>query len=167
MMMNPKLLETTVGAFIVLGVLALLFLSLNVSGLSIKEGTADTYRLYAHFDNAGSLSPRSKVSMAGVTIGRVVNIDLDKKTYMANVAMDIFKDVDNIPIDSTASISTSGLIGDQYVNISIGGESEYLVDGELFDDTQSAMVLEDLIGKFLFNATDSSDTQQKTNETTF
>ena len=155
--MRARTLEITVGVFIVAGLLSVFMLAMRVSGLSIQDGTADTYRLSANFDNAGSLSNRAKVSMAGVTIGRVVNISLEKNTYMAKVTMDIFSNVDNIPVDSTAIITTSGLLGEKYISISIGGAAEFLVDGETFDDTQSAMVLEDLIGKFLLGSVDSSE----------
>ncbi len=149
--MRMRTIEIGVGAFILAGVFALVLLALKVSGLSLS-GNSQTYQLHAEFDNIGSLTHRAKVSMAGVTIGRVVGIELNKKTYMARVTMAIDSDVDNIPVDSTAAIETAGLLGEKYIGISIGGAAEFLRPGERIDDTQSAIVLEDLIGKFMLGA---------------
>ena len=154
--MRMRTVEISVGAFMLAGILALMALALKVSGLSIKDAQ-DTYELHALFDNAGALKPRSKVSMAGVTIGRVKEIRLDKTTYMAEVVMDINQNIDNIPLDSTASIVTAGLLGEKYISISIGGDMEYLRAGDRFEDTQSAIILEDLIGRFLLGSVNKSD----------
>ena len=89
--------------------------------------------------------------MAGVTIGKVTAIDLDRDTYMGRVTLQLDKSVDNLPVDSTASILTAGLLGEKYIGISVGGEDSVLKDGGVIHDTQSALVLEDLIGKFLLN----------------
>ena len=149
--MRMRTVEISVGAFLLAGLFALVLLALRVSGLSVDSENS-SYRLYAEFDNVGSLTKRAKVSMGGVTIGRVVSIELDKKTYMARVVMDIQSKVDNIPVDSSAAILTAGLLGEKFVGISIGGAQEFYKDDETIDDTQSAIVLEDLIGKFLLGS---------------
>lgn len=157
--MRMRTIEISVGVFILAGMFALFLLALKVSGLSLT-GNSQTYELYAEFDHVGSLTHRAKVAMAGVTIGRVVGIELNKQTYMARVTMAIDSNVDNIPVDSTAAIETAGLLGEKYVGISIGGATEYLRPGELFDDTQSAIVLEDLIGKFMLGIVGKNDINQ-------
>ncbi|KZY92458.1 outer membrane lipid asymmetry maintenance protein MlaD [Oleiphilus sp. HI0073] len=129
------------------GMVALLFLALQVSGLSL-DSQKNSYRVYALFDDLGGLSVRGKVSMAGVTIGRVSSVTLEKETYSALVEMEIYSDVDNLTVDSVASIQTSGLLGDKYVAISVGGDEEVLADGDTIFDTQSALNLEKLIGAF-------------------
>ncbi|MBF6624770.1 MAG: outer membrane lipid asymmetry maintenance protein MlaD [Pseudomonas stutzeri] len=148
--MRIRTLEIGVGLFLLAGVLALLLLSLRVSGLSV--GNADTYKLYAYFDNIAGLTVRSKVTMAGVTIGKVTAIDLDRESYTGRVTLEIQQDIDILPFDSTASILTAGLLGEKYIGISVGGEEETLGDGDTIRDTQSSLVLEDLIGKFLLNS---------------
>jgi len=148
--MRIRTLEIGVGLFLLAGVLALLLLSLRVSGLSVAS--ADTYKLYAYFDNIAGLSVRSKVTMAGVTIGKVTAIDLDRESFTGRVTLEVQQDVDILPIDSTASILTAGLLGEKYIGISVGGEEETLGDGDTIRDTQSSLVLEDLIGKFLLNS---------------
>ncbi len=148
--MRIRTLEIGVGLFLLAGVLALLLLSLRVSGLSVNN--ADTYKLYAYFDNIAGLTVRSKVTMAGVTIGKVTAIDLDRESYTGRVTLEIQQDVDILPLDSTASILTAGLLGEKYIGVSVGGEEETLGDGDTIRDTQSSLVLEDLIGKFLLNS---------------
>ncbi len=148
--MQSRTLEIGVGLFLLAGLLALLLLALRVSGLS-AVGSGDTYRLYAYFDNVAGLTPRAKVTMAGVTIGKVLAVDLDKDSYTGRVTMELDRAVDNLPIDSTASILTAGLLGEKYIGISVGGEEDMLREGGVIRDTQSALVLEDLIGKFLLN----------------
>ena len=148
--MQSRTLEIGVGLFLLAGLLALLLLALRVSGLS-AVGSNDTYRLYAHFDNVAGLTPRAKVTMAGVTIGKVIAVDLDKDRYTGRVTLEVDSAVDNLPVDSTASILTAGLLGEKYIGISVGGEEEVLREGGEIRDTQSALVLEDLIGKFLLN----------------
>ncbi|MHB8823009.1 MAG: outer membrane lipid asymmetry maintenance protein MlaD, partial [Pseudomonadaceae bacterium] len=145
--MRIRSLEMGVGLFLLAGLLALLLLSLRVSGLSV--GNADTYKVYAFFDNIAGLTVRSKVTMAGVTIGKVTAIDLDRDSFTGRVTMEIQQDVDMLPVDSTASILTAGLLGEKYIGISVGGDEEALGDGDTISDTQSSLVLEDLIGKFL------------------
>lgn len=148
--MHKRTVELSVGAFMILGFLAMVFMALQVSGLTTAESDK-TYELVAYFDNAGSLKARSKVSMAGVTIGRVTSVSLDKERYMAKVTMAIDSNINNIPLDSTAAIMTAGLLGEQFINVSIGGEMDYLLPGNQFEDTQSALILEELIGKFMMN----------------
>lgn len=146
--MRIRMLEISVGAFMLAGILALVAMAVKVSGLSLTS-SGETYQLHAYFDNTGALKPRSKISIAGVVVGKVSTIELDKHTFMAKVVMDIDQRIDNIPIDSTASIVTAGLLGEQYISISIGGDEAFLRPGERFEDTQSALILEELIGKFL------------------
>ena len=149
--MQSRSLEVGVGLFLLAGLLALLLLALRVSGLSATS-SGDTYKLYANFDNIAGLTVRAKVTMAGVTIGKVTAIDLDHDSYTGRVSMEIEKRVNNLPLDSTASILTAGLLGEKYIGISVGGEEDLLKDGATIHDTQSALVLEDLIGKFLMNS---------------
>ena len=149
--MQSRSLEIGVGLFLLAGLLALLLLALRVSGLSATS-SGDTYKLYANFDNIAGLTTRAKVTMAGVTIGKVIAIDLDRDSYTGRVTMEVEKRVDNLPLDSTASILTAGLLGEKYIGISVGGEEDLLKDGSTIHDTQSALVLEDLIGKFLMNS---------------
>jgi phospholipid/cholesterol/gamma-HCH transport system substrate-binding protein len=149
--MQNRTLEVGVGLFLLAGILALLLLALRVSGLAATP-SADTYKLYAYFDNIAGLTVRAKVSMAGVTIGKVTAIDLDRDNFTGRVTMQLDKKVDNLPIDSTASILTAGLLGEKYVGISVGGDDKLLTNGGTIHDTQSSLVLEDLIGKFLLNS---------------
>lgn len=145
--MYQRSIEIVVGIFVLFGIGALIFLALQVSGLSM-DSQKQTYRVYAQFDDLGGLSIRGRVSMAGVTIGRVSNISLDKEAYSALVELEIYNEVDNLTTDSVAAIETSGLLGDKYVAISVGGDEEYLQEGDTIFDTQSALNLEKLIGAF-------------------
>lgn len=147
--MQQRQVELAVGVFILLGIIALAFLALKVSGLSFQEAGNQTYTVTAEFNNIGSLKPRAKVSIAGVTVGQVTNISLDPLSARAVVEMAINKEVDYLTTDSIAGIKTSGVLGEQYVSISVGGAPDILEDGDKIIDTQSAVVLEDLIGKFL------------------
>ncbi|KIH85328.1 outer membrane lipid asymmetry maintenance protein MlaD [Pseudomonas batumici] len=148
--MQNRTLEIGVGLFLLAGILALLLLALRVSGLSPTTST-ETYKLYAYFDNIAGLTVRAKVTMAGVTIGKVTAIDLDRDSFTGRVTMQVEKRVNNLPTDSTASILTAGLLGEKYIGLSVGGEDTLLKDGGTIHDTQSSLVLEDLIGKFLLN----------------
>ena len=148
--MRMRIMEISVGAFILAGMMALVGLALNVSGLSMSSSD-DTYTVYARFENIGGLTSRSKVTMSGVLIGHVTNIDLDKDQLVARVEMEIYDDVNFLSIDSSASILTAGLLGEKYIGVSVGFEEEYMQEGDYFEDTQSALVLEDLVGKFLMN----------------
>jgi|KBSSwiStaDraftv2_1062776.scaffolds.fasta_scaffold22999_5 phospholipid/cholesterol/gamma-HCH transport system substrate-binding protein len=147
--MRMPTIEISVGAFMLAGMLALGFLAVQVSGLSIHDSNRDTYKLYAHFTNASGLAVRAKVSVAGVVVGRVTAIKLDPKDTRAKVEMAIQKEVNFLTTDSIASIQTAGILGEKYISISVGGDPEMLADGQEITDTQSALVLEDLIGKVL------------------
>ena len=149
-MARTRLIEILVGAFMVAGLVALFFLAMKVSNLS-AAAPGDGYRLSARFDNVGSLKVRAPVSMAGVRVGRVEAIGFDKATYEAVVTLHIEDRYDTIPSDTFANIFTSGLLGEQYVGLSPGGSDQYLQDGEEFIHTQSALVLEQMIGQFLFS----------------
>jgi phospholipid/cholesterol/gamma-HCH transport system substrate-binding protein len=149
MIMRIRTIEISVGAFMLAGILAIGFLAIQVSGLSIHDSNRDTYKLYAHFTNASGLAVRAKVSIAGVVIGRVTAITLDPKDTRAKVEMAIQKDVNFITNDSIASIQTAGILGEKYISLAIGGDPDVLQDGGEITDTQSALVLEDLIGKVL------------------
>lgn len=145
--MTQRTTEIVVGMFMLVGLAALLFLALQVSGLSPKSAEG-TYTVYANFNDTGGLTPRGRVSMAGVTVGTIESISLSKETFQARVTMSIHGDIDNIPSDSSAVIRTSGLLGEQYIDISVGGDLESLREGDTFYSTQSAMNLERLIGNF-------------------
>ena len=147
--MQSRNIEITVGAFILLGIVALSFLVVQVSGLSFTEVGRKTYPLSAQFNTVAGLAPRAKVMVAGVSIGHVTDIHIDPVSVRAVVDMAIDQDVDYLTTDSIASIKTSGVLGDQYVSISVGGAEEILEPGDTIRDTQSAMILEDLIGKFV------------------
>ncbi|HJW04107.1 MAG TPA: outer membrane lipid asymmetry maintenance protein MlaD [Azospira sp.] len=147
--MNRKLLDLWVGVFVVIGFAALVFLALRVGNLS-GTNFAETYPLQAKFDNIGGLKVRGPVKSAGVLVGRVSAIRFDPQTYEAVVTMDVdtsFK----FPKDTFASILTSGLLGEQYVGLDVGGDEKMLAPGETIAKTQSAVVLEKLISQFLFN----------------
>jgi len=146
---RERMIEILVGAFMAAGFVALFFLAMQVSNLSASGG-GDVYRLTARFENVGSLKVRSPVTMAGVRVGRVADIRFDKSTYEAVVALHIERGFDTIPDDTFASIFTAGLLGEQYIGLSPGGSDVYLAEGDTFMHTQSAIVLEQMIGQFLF-----------------
>lgn len=145
--MYSRSIEAIVGVFIIIGGVALAFLAMQVSGLTL-DTQRETYKVYAQFDDLGGLSVRGRVSVAGVTVGKVSNISLDTKLYRALVEMEIYKDVDNLTVDTVASIQTAGLLGEKYISLSIGGDPEVLADGDTIFDTQSALNLEKLISAF-------------------
>ncbi|MDX1457981.1 MAG: outer membrane lipid asymmetry maintenance protein MlaD [Marinobacter sp.] len=145
--MAQRTTEFVVGLFMVAGFAALVFLALQVSGLT-PGGASDTYTVYARFNDAGGLSERGRVSMAGVTVGRIREITLDRETFQARVAIDLDAAVDNIPTDSSAIIRTSGLLGEQYIDISVGVDETAMKDGDVFYSTQSALNLERMISNF-------------------
>lgn len=145
--MYSRSIEAIVGVFIIIGGVALAFLAMQVSGLTM-DTQRETYKIYAQFDDLGGLSVRGRVSVAGVTVGKVSNITLDTKLYRALVEMEIYKDVDSLTLDTVASIQTSGLLGEKYISLSIGGDPELLADGDTIFDTQSALNLEKLISAF-------------------
>ena len=147
-MQQTRTVELGTGLFALLGMGALFFLTTQTTGG--EDFSADeTFTITARFDNVGSLRPRAPVSMSGVTIGRVTRIDFDPAALDAVVTMDIDARYDQIPEDSDASILTAGLLGSQYVGLQAGGSEFYLENGSEIMLTQSAIVLESLIGKFL------------------
>ncbi|MCK7546102.1 outer membrane lipid asymmetry maintenance protein MlaD [Marinobacter bryozoorum] len=145
--MVQRTTEIIVGLFILAGGAALLFLALQVSGLTFRSA-GDTYTVYAYFNDAGGLAPRSRVSMAGVEVGQIREVALDHETFQARVVMDIAAAIDSIPADSSAIIRTSGLLGEQYIDISPGADMESLADGDTFYETQSALNIERMISNF-------------------
>ena len=148
--MRIRSLELLVGAFLLLAFGALMFLAIQVSGLSGETGKA-SYRVYALFQNVGGLTERAKVTIAGVNVGRVESITLDAKTQLARVELSIESQVNDISTDSVAAILTSGFLGEKYIGLPPGADETYLKEGSRIEQTQSSLVLEDLIGKFLFN----------------
>ena len=147
-MTNRKTVEIWVGIFVMAGVVALGVLAFRVGNLSSADVT-DGYRVEASFENIGSLKVRSAVTLAGVRIGRVAAITTDPTNYQAIVVMNIDGRYKNLPTDSSASILTAGLLGEQYIGLEPGGADDYLKDGSKIKLTQSAMVLEKLIGRVL------------------
>jgi phospholipid/cholesterol/gamma-HCH transport system substrate-binding protein len=151
--MERSTLDLWVGIFVVAGFGALMVLAFKVGNLSTYN-VSQSYQLQAHFDNIGGLKTQASVKSAGVLVGRVTEVKLDTKLYKARVTMNIDKRY-QFPKDTFANILTSGLLGEQYIGLMPGGDEVMLKDGEEFKKTQSAVVLEDLIGKFLYNKAES------------
>jgi phospholipid/cholesterol/gamma-HCH transport system substrate-binding protein len=147
--MKKNSLDFWVGLFVVTGFIALLFLALKAGNMS-SFSFAKTYTVSAKFDNIGGLKPRAPVKSAGVVVGRVAAINFDDKTYQATVTLNLEENF-KFPKDSSAKILTSGLLGEQYVGIEAGGDDQTLVQGSKITQTQSAIVLENLISQFLYN----------------
>jgi phospholipid/cholesterol/gamma-HCH transport system substrate-binding protein len=154
--MGKKGIETMVGLFVLLGMLGLVFLALKAANLGSVSG-GDTYMVQARFDNIGGLKVRAPVRSAGVTVGRVTAIELDAKTYLGVVRMEVQRAY-QFPKDSSAKILTAGLLGDQYVGLEPGADEKVLAAGDVIKQTQSAVVLENLIGQFLYNKAADSGT---------
>ena len=150
-MQQTRSVEMGTGLFVLLGFAALFFLTTQTTGSNDFDAD-DTYTVTARFDNVGSLKHRAPVAMSGVTIGRVSSVVFDPEALVAEVTMVIDSDYSMIPEDSDASILTAGLLGSQYIGLQAGGSELYLEDGSEIMFTQSAIVLEQLIGKYLFNA---------------
>ena len=147
--MGKKQTEVLVGGFVVLGMLAILFLALKSANLASFSFNS-TYRVLARFDEIGGLKVQAPVKSAGVTVGRIAEISFDNKTFQALVALDIDRRY-AFPTDSSAKVLTAGLLGDKYVGIEAGGDDKNIQAGESIKMTQSAIVLENLIGQFLYN----------------
>jgi phospholipid/cholesterol/gamma-HCH transport system substrate-binding protein len=139
-----------VGLFILLGLIALVFLALRAGNMS-SFSFAPTYRVQAYFDNVGGLKVRAPVKSSGVVVGRIASIGFDNKRFQAIVTFDL-EQAYQFPDDTSASILTSGLLGEQYVGLTPGGDDKNLKNGGTIRFTQSAVVLEDLISKFLYNS---------------
>lgn len=148
--MERTTLDLWVGIFVVAGLGALVTLALKVGNLGTYN-VSETYQLEAYFSNIGGLKAQASIRSSGVLVGRVSNITLDTERYEAKVIMSIDKRY-QFPQDTFANILTSGLLGEQYIGLVPGGEEDFLKSGDVVKKTQSAVVLEDLIGKFLFNS---------------
>lgn len=146
-----------VGLFVLLGAMALIFLALRAGNMSTFS-FAPTYQVHAYFDNLGGLKVRAPVKSSGVVVGRVSGIDFDNERFQAVVTMDLESRY-TFPSDSSISILTSGLLGEQYIGVTPGGEDKMLADGSTVQFTQSAVVLEELISKFLYSSAGSQDQQ--------
>ena len=161
-MIRMRTIEISVGAFMLAGIIALIFIGVRVSGVNLSQSTG-SYALLARFHDVAGLRVRSKVSMAGVTIGRVAKIDVDSEYGEAIVTFEINGKIDNLSIDSGAQIQTEGILGGRYVNISQGADEKVLKDGDTIHNTQDAVVLENLIGQFLTRSasSDSKDSKEE------
>ncbi|MCS0585226.1 outer membrane lipid asymmetry maintenance protein MlaD [Massilia pinisoli] len=157
--MHRKSIDVWVGLFVLLGALSLLFLALkagNMSSISFSK----TYSITGRFDNIGGLKPQSPVKSAGVVVGRVGEISFDDKTFQALVRLDL-NPAYKFPKDSSLKILTSGLLGEQYIGLEAGGDTNNLVEGDRITRTQSAAVLEDLINQFIYSkAADGKDSSK-------
>lgn len=156
--MVSRKIEILVGSFLLAGIAAILMLALKVADSQLGDDN-ETYRLYAKFDNIGGLKVRSAIKVGGVVVGRVTDIRLDSEDFSPVVSLDISSRYQAFPDNSSVSILTSGLLGEQYIGLVPGfmdDESEILKQGDSIEDTKSAMVLEDLIGQFLYGNGDDS-----------
>lgn len=154
-MKSSHQIELTAGVFLLLAIAALIFLAFHATDRGVVSG--DSYELAASFANIGGLKPRAAVSMGGVAIGSVKSIVLDPETFEAKVTLEISQRYDNLPEDTSASILTSGILGDQYVGLEPGGSPEVLHDGDRILITSSAMVLEQLIGRYMFSTEETGE----------
>jgi len=157
-------IEVVVGVFIIAGLLALVALAFKVSGLT-QVGNGHYYVLQADFDNVGDLKVRAPVSVSGVTVGRVSGIKLDPQTFRATVTLQMQNWFNKLPMDSSASILTQGLLGSNYISLTPGYEEKSLHPGQRIETTHSALILENLIGQLMFNLTsdknNDSDSDKK------
>lgn len=157
--MQRSTMDLWVGVFVAAGLAAMLFLALKVGNLA-SANLSESYLVKARFDNIGGLKVRAPVKSAGVVVGRVQNIGFDAERYQAVVALEIDKRY-QFPRDTFATILTSGLLGEQYVGLEAGGDTEVLKSGEDIKKTQSAVVLEKLISQFMFNQAASGEKKEK------
>jgi len=148
--MNRKLIDLWVGVFVAIGLGALFFLALKVGNLLSFNEDRKGYQLEARFDNIGALKPRAQVKSAGVVVGRVESIRLDKKTYEAIARLHLFPEY-QFSRDTIATVYTSGLLGDQFVGLEAGGDTVMLKDEDVIKKTQSAVQIEKLISQFMFS----------------
>lgn len=149
-MQQTRSVELGTGLFVLLGLAALFFLTTQTTGSDNFSGN-DAYTVTARFENVGSLKDRAPVAMSGVTIGRVTDVRFDPEALDAEVTFVIDNQYDQIPDDSDASILTAGLLGSQYIGLQAGGSEFYLEEGSEIQFTQSAIVIENLISKYLFS----------------
>jgi len=157
-MKSNKTTELMVGMFIAAGTAALFVLAMQVSNLS-SFGSTNSYQVMARFENIGGLKVRSAVTAGGVRVGRVSAIDYDDKRFQAVVTLDLESRYSDFPDDTSASIYTAGLLGEQYIALEPGGSEEVLENGSQIELTQSALVLEKLVSKFLFDKASEGETQ--------
>jgi phospholipid/cholesterol/gamma-HCH transport system substrate-binding protein len=157
--MQTRALELLVGFFVCLGVAAVFVLTFRVASLDTVSGGA-SYHVTAKFDTIGGLARGASVKMAGVKIGRVASIAIDPNTYQAVATLEIQASQNHIPQDSTAKILTAGLLGEQYIGLEAGGDDQALKNGDEIKFTQSAFVLENLIGQFLTSAAEKGGQHQ-------
>lgn len=153
--------ELASGIFLLLGIAALVWLATRATDYGQDIGK-ETYTVSARFSNIGDLRHNAPVKIGGVTVGLVESIELDAVTFEAIVNMSIAQRFDEIPSDTGASILTSGVLGDRYVGLEPGGAPDFLVDGDELFITQSALVLEQIIGKYLFNTGNGDKTESTT-----
>lgn len=147
--MERTTMDLWVGLFVVAGIAALGMLAMKVGNLGTYN-VSESYQVHAYFANIGGLKPKASIKSAGVLVGRVTDITLDTERYQAKVVMSLDKRY-QFPKDTFANILTSGLLGEQYIGLMPGGDEQMLKDGEQVKKTQSAIVLEDMIGKFIYN----------------
>ncbi|VAW88791.1 Phospholipid ABC transporter substrate-binding protein MlaD [hydrothermal vent metagenome] len=147
-MAKQNMIELSVGVFIAVGIAALAMLAIQVSNLS-SFSDSDGYEVVAKFENIGGLKVRSAVSMGGVRLGRVTDVSFDQETFEAVVRIRINNKYNKLPADTTASIFTAGVLGESYIGLEAGAEDETLTDGDEITLTQSAIILEQLIGEFM------------------
>jgi len=152
-MIQNRSTEITVGMFVAAGIFALFVLVMRVSNFA-DFSDESAYQVTAEFENIGGLKVRSPVTMAGVRVGRVTQINLDPESYNAQVTLSLYESFNNLPTDTAASIYTAGLLGEQYIGLEAGAEDDYLQDGDEVELTQSALILEQVIGQFLFSKAD-------------
>lgn len=157
-MKSNKTTELMVGMFIAAGTAALFVLAMQVSNLS-SFGSTNNYQVTARFENIGGLKVRSAVTAGGVRVGRVSAIDYDDKRFQAVVTLDLESRYSDFPEDTSASIYTAGLLGEQYIALEPGGSEEVLKNGAQIELTQSALVLEKLVSKFLFDKASEGETK--------
>jgi phospholipid/cholesterol/gamma-HCH transport system substrate-binding protein len=146
-----RITEILVGLMMLLAITALVFMALKVSGLTDYTGKQGYYKIFADFDNVGSLKVRAPVMIAGVSIGEVDAITLNSTDYRARVTLLIRNNATKLPVDTSASIYTQGILGSNYVNLSPGYEEQYLTSNGVITTTNSAVILEKLIGQFLYS----------------
>ncbi len=151
--MSTRTIEIMVGLFVAAGIAALFMLAMKVSNLATYGGD-DGYVIAAGFDNIGGLKVRSPVAASGVRVGQVVDIEYDSGGYEARVTMSIDSQYDKFPVDTAASVLTSGLLGEQFIGLQPGAEEEFLKAGSEIELTQSALVLEQIVGQFLYSKAD-------------
>lgn len=162
-MRNNKIVEIMVGLFILGGMLALLVLALKVSGLGNVVGD-NGYHINATFDNVGDLKIRAPVTIAGVRVGEVTGIKLDQQTFRAVVTMQISPDQNEIPLDSSASILTQGLLGSNYISLSPGFDATFLKEGDKINNTHPAIILENIIGQVMYKLSSGNDKKTENNQ---